>query len=246
VQNVPSVTMKQPQQLCKLLCVVLCLFFLHPMSTTAFSGPIALNVKVSVKPERREDFLKIIQYDAEQTLLTEPGALQFTVGEDVESANIFYFHEQYRTIQDVDFHKSTPHFLKWVEFQTTDPFTEPLMVDLYQCNHEPTPVPMRPAYCLNVQLCIQPEARDEFLKVILNNQQGSRKEPLCLQYDVGENIQTPNVFHFHEQYTGKDDGKEGFNAHAAAPHFAVWEEFASKGAGVFTKDPVVHFFRTVF
>jgi hypothetical protein len=53
------------------------------MSTTAFSGPIALNVKVSVKPERREDFLKIIQYDAEQTLLTEPGALQFTVGEDV-------------------------------------------------------------------------------------------------------------------------------------------------------------------
>jgi quinol monooxygenase YgiN len=59
----------------------------------------------------------------------------------------------------------------------------------------------------------------EFLKVILNNQQGSRKEPLCLQYDFGENLQTPNVFHFHEQYTGKDDGKEGFNAHAAALTF---------------------------
>ena len=229
-----------------LVFILLSLFVVQQMSTTAFSGPIALNVKVSVKPERREDFLNVIQYDAEQTLLTEPGALQFTVGEDVESANVFYFHEQYKTMKDVDFHKGTPHFQKWVEFQATDPFTEALTVDLYQCNHDPTPVPMRPAYCLNVQLCIQPDVRDEFLKVILNNQEGSRKEPLCLQYDFGENIQTPNVFHFHEQYTGEEDGKEGFNAHTAAPHFAVWDEFASKGAGVFVKDPVVNFFRTIF
>ena len=235
----------------------------------AFSGPmIALNVKVSVKPERRQDFLAVIQKDAEQTLLTEPGALQFTVGEDVEKENVFYFHEQYKTMEDVAFHKSTSHFLEWTEFQKTDPFSEALVVDIFQCDSNSnkninsdestlaatsTPnVPIikpsqQPVFCLNVQLCIQPQVRDEFLKVILNNQKGSREEePLCLQYDFGENVSTHNVFHFHEQYVGEDAGKEGFHAHQASPHFAVWEEFAAKGSDVFTKDPVINFYRTIF
>ena len=220
----------------------------------AFSGPIALNVKVCVKPERRHDFLTVIQNDAEQTLLTELGALQFTVGEDVEHENVFYFHEQYKTMQDVDFHTSTSHFLEWTEFQTTDPFSEPLVFDIFQCdnNQEATtrttttpiiPDRPKPVFCLNVKLCIQPQVRDEFLKVVLNNQKGSREdEPLCLQFDFGENVKTPNVFHFHEQYAGK----EGLNAHQTSPHSAVWEEFATKGSAVFTKDPVVNLYRTVF
>ena len=143
---------------------------------------IALNVKVSVKPERRQDFLAVIQKDAEQTLLTEPGALQFTVGEDVEKENVFYFHEQYKTMEDVAFHKSTSHFLEWTEFQKTDPFSEPLVVDIFQCNDRgnkigdesteetATTAPIvptkQPVFCLNVQLCIQPQVRDEFLQVI--------------------------------------------------------------------------------
>ncbi|KAI2497752.1 hypothetical protein MHU86_16747 [Fragilaria crotonensis] len=145
----------------------------------------------------------------------------------------------------------------------TDPFSEPLVVDIFQCNDRSnnvgdesteetattTPIitTKQPVFCLNVQLCIQPQVRDEFLKVILNNQKGSREdEPLCLQYDFGENVNTPNVFHFHEQYVGEDAGKEGFLAHQASPHFAVWEEFAAKGSDVFTKDPVVTLFRTIF
>ena len=38
----------------------------------------------------------------------------------------------------------------------------------------------------------------------------------------GEDTETPNLFHFHEEYRGI----EGFNEHAATPHFAVWDEFA--------------------
>jgi (4S)-4-hydroxy-5-phosphonooxypentane-2,3-dione isomerase len=214
-------------------------------STMAFSGPIALNVKVKVRPEHREEFLSVIQMDARETLRTEPGALQFVIGEDCEERNIFYFHEQYKSLDDVTYHKSTPHFQEWVEFQKTkNPFVDDIRVNLYQCDHEPVPVTRSQSiFCLNVQLCIRPDVREEFLQVIQNNQNGSRgeDEPLCLQYDFGEDLERPNVFHFHEEYIGK----EGFDAHTSSTHFAVWEKFAARGDSVFTEDPIVSFYETI-
>lgn len=56
------------------------------------------------------------------------------------------------------------------------------------------------------------------------------------RYDWGESANEPNTFHFHEQYKGR----KGFEAHAAAPHFKAWEEFASTGP--FTKEPEVNFY----
>jgi quinol monooxygenase YgiN len=94
-----------------------------------------------------------------------------------------------------------------------------------------------------VELCIKEDMRQEFLSVIENNQRGSRAEPLCLQYDFGESTKERNTFYFHEQYTGEDEGKEGFDAHTVAPHFRKWEEFAAKSP--FTKDPAVYFFKTI-
>jgi quinol monooxygenase YgiN len=233
--------MKQLPSVAFLLIVSLC-FFSNSFALM-FTGPIALNVKVSVKPERRAEFLEVITNDAKQTIAVEPGALQFALGEDVDEPNVFYFHEQYKTIGDVDFHKATPHFKEWNDFCATDPFVIPPVVHIFQCSHEAVKVPMRPAFCLNVELCVQPELREEFLAVILNNQKGSQgDEPLCLQYDFGESLDTPNHFYFHEQYTGADAGKEGFDAHKAAPHFAAWEVFAATNP--FTKEPVVSFFRT--
>lgn len=207
--------------------------------TSAFTGPIALNVKVAVKPDRRAEFLTVIQNDAEQTAKTEPGALQFTLGEDTETANTFYFHEQYKDMPAFEAHQKTPHWIQWNEFCQTDPFTADPIVDIYQCNHAPEKVPARTAYCLNVELCIQPDVREEFLATIAQNQQGSHKEPLCLQYDFGESVDTPGSFYFHEEYKGK----EGFDAHASAPHFKVWETFAATDP--FTKPPVVSFYQTM-
>lgn len=92
-------------------------------TTLAFSGPIALNVRVAVKPERRDEFLKVIQKDAQQTVAAEPEALQFTLGEDTETPNVFYFHEQYKNMEALEYHKKTPHFIEWNDFCATDPFT---------------------------------------------------------------------------------------------------------------------------
>jgi quinol monooxygenase YgiN len=92
-------------------------------------------------------------------------------------------------------------------------------------------------YALNVTVCIKPERREEFLVCIRANQHGTlTTEPLALLYDWGESVSEPNTFHFHEQY----QGKAGFDAHAASPHFAAWEKFA--GSEPFTCEPAVVFY----
>ena len=96
-----------------------------------------------------------------------------------------------------------------------------------------------PIVALNVILRIKPQVRDEFLDVILNNQRGTLNkdlEPLALEYTFGEDKEEPNTFHFHEKYIGE----EGIAAHNTAPHFLLWEEFASTNP--FTAPPEVYKF----
>lgn len=97
-------------------------------------------------------------------------------------------------------------------------------------------------FCLNVKLCVKPARRSEFLPCIENNQRGTLNkelEPLAVVYTYGEDTKTPDTFHFHEQYKGK----EGFEAHQKAEHFAVWEKFASSDP--FTEPPRVAFFKEI-
>ena len=48
-------------------------------------------------------------------------------------------------------------------------------------------------------------------------------EPLAIEYVWGEDVDTPNTFHFYEKY----EGRGGFEAHTQAPHFEAWEAFAA-------------------
>ena len=91
-----------------------------------------------------------------------------------------------------------------------------------------------PIFCVNVNLYIKPERKDEFLSVIKKNQLGTlTNEPLAIQYTWGQSVDDPNTFYFHEQY----HGKEGFEAHQKSSHFAVWAEFTKTSP--FSKPPVV-------
>lgn len=220
-------------------------------------GPYCLNVQLCLRPDQRDTFLALIQEDQQQSLTTEPDCLQFVVGEDITTPNIFYLHEEYKTEAAFQHHIQTPHWHKWDDFCQTHPWgfnnnneEATPVVDFYHGTHdiptEPWPRPEHPVYCLNVNLYPKPHVREEFLKVIANNKMGSDSdvEPLCLQYVYGESTETRHVFHFHEEYTGQDEGKEGFEAHTKAPHFAAWEAFANTGEP-FHKPPVVNFFKTI-
>ncbi|EOD25714.1 hypothetical protein EMIHUDRAFT_205801 [Emiliania huxleyi CCMP1516] len=61
-------------------------------------------------------------------------------------------------------------------------------------------------------------------------------EPLAVEYVWGEDVDQPNTFHFYEKY----EGRRGFEAHQATPHFAAWEVFAASDP--FTSPPVVEFY----
>lgn len=97
-------------------------------------------------------------------------------------------------------------------------------------------------YCLNVNLYIKPEKREEFIAVIKQNQAGTlANEPLAKLYTWGESTTSPNTFHFQEQYTNIT----GFEAHTKSKHFSIWEQFASTLDSPFSRPPEIFFFEEI-
>jgi autoinducer 2-degrading protein len=74
---------------------------------------IALWVKVRVKPEGRERFLKAIEVDADGSERDEPGCMRFNVLRDREDPNVYYFYEVYRDEAALEAHRAAPHYAVW-------------------------------------------------------------------------------------------------------------------------------------
>ena len=74
---------------------------------------LALWVKVRVKPEERDRFLKAIEVDAIGSERDEPGCLSFNVLQDEEDPNVYYFMEVYRDEAALEAHRAAPHYAVW-------------------------------------------------------------------------------------------------------------------------------------
>jgi quinol monooxygenase YgiN len=74
---------------------------------------IALWVKVRVKPEARERFLKAIEVDALGSEKDEPGCARFNVLQDQKDQNVYYFFEVYRDEAAIEAHRAAPHYAVW-------------------------------------------------------------------------------------------------------------------------------------
>src|SRR5213082_113448 len=74
---------------------------------------IALWVKVRVKPEGRERFLKAIEVDALCSERDEPGCLRFNVLQDAQDQNVYYFYEAYCDEAALEAHRAAPHYAVW-------------------------------------------------------------------------------------------------------------------------------------
>jgi quinol monooxygenase YgiN len=97
-------------------------------------------------------------------------------------------------------------------------------------------------FCVNAQLCVRPELRDEFLAIVAalkRHADDPDDEPLCIQFTYGESIHTPNTIHLHEQYIGANGGLQGFQAHEASPHLEPCRKFMATRHPAFTKPPVM-------
>ena len=74
---------------------------------------LALWVKVRVKPDMREKFLKAIEHDAIHSEGDEPGCLRFNVLQDQKDQNVYYFYEVYKDQAAIEAHRAAPHFAVW-------------------------------------------------------------------------------------------------------------------------------------
>jgi autoinducer 2-degrading protein len=79
-------------------------------------------VEVNVKPERLNDFLDLIKYDAEHSENDEPGCLRFDVLRDTEDAHKFFYYEVYKDAGARAAHRETPHFKRYAA-ESADMFT---------------------------------------------------------------------------------------------------------------------------
>ena len=76
---------------------------------------ISLIVKIRIKPEHRQTFLKAIEVDALGSEGDEPGCLRFNVLQDEADENVYYFYEVYKDEAAVEAHRAAPHYAVWRE-----------------------------------------------------------------------------------------------------------------------------------
>lgn len=69
---------------------------------------------------------------------------------------------------------------------------------------------------------------EEFLKMIANNANESRKEPGCLKFDVLRDQSNSNKFWFYEVY----ENKEAVEFHKTQSHYQGWADFKESGGVV--------------
>ena len=74
---------------------------------------LAMWVKVRVKPEERERFLKAIEVDALGSERDEGGCMRFNVLQDTQDENVYYFYEVYRDEVAFEAHRAAPHYAVW-------------------------------------------------------------------------------------------------------------------------------------
>jgi quinol monooxygenase YgiN len=87
---------------------------------------LALWVKVRIKPDMRDKFLKAIEQDALGSERDEPGCFRFNVLQDEKDANVYYFYEVYKDQAALEAHRAAPHYAVWrAAADTLDGPTEP-------------------------------------------------------------------------------------------------------------------------
>ena len=72
-------------------------------------------VEVNVKPERLDEFLELIKYDAEHSENDEPDCLRFDVLRDTQDPHRFFYYEVYKDEAARMAHRETPHFKHYAE-----------------------------------------------------------------------------------------------------------------------------------
>ena len=80
---------------------------------------LAIFVKVRIKPDKRDKFLKAIEHDQIHSEGDEPGCLRFNVLQDQKDQNLYYFYEVYKDQAAIEAHRGAPHYAVWRDRKST-------------------------------------------------------------------------------------------------------------------------------
>jgi (4S)-4-hydroxy-5-phosphonooxypentane-2,3-dione isomerase len=69
-------------------------------------------VRLEVKPERVDDFLKLVSFNAAESR-KEPGNLRFDVLRSIDNPTLYRLYEVYGDEAAVAAHQASPHYAKW-------------------------------------------------------------------------------------------------------------------------------------
>jgi autoinducer 2-degrading protein len=69
-------------------------------------------VRLEVKPDRVDDFLKLVSFNASESR-KEPGNLRFDVVRSIDNPTLVRLYEVYRDEAAVAAHQATSHYAKW-------------------------------------------------------------------------------------------------------------------------------------
>ena len=73
----------------------------------------ALVVSLTVKSDKREQFLAAAQDDSTSSVRDEPGCLRFDVLQDGKDPNHFFFYEVYQDDAAIAAHRTMAHYSRW-------------------------------------------------------------------------------------------------------------------------------------
>ena len=73
----------------------------------------AIWVTVKIKPERREQFLSVIEDDSICSVRDEPGCVRFDVLQEQSDPDTYHFYEVYHDEAAFQAHMKTPHLERW-------------------------------------------------------------------------------------------------------------------------------------
>jgi (4S)-4-hydroxy-5-phosphonooxypentane-2,3-dione isomerase len=76
---------------------------------------IAIFASISIKPNRREQFLSTITGTARSSVRDEPGCVRFDVFQDAIDENRYHIYEVYTNEAAFEAHLSTPHAKRAME-----------------------------------------------------------------------------------------------------------------------------------
>ncbi len=85
----------------------------------------AVLVKLRIKPENVDDFMREVLADARGATQKEPGCLQFNVIKHESEPTSVMLYEIYKSKADYENHRTMPHYIKWrdavKDFYTSPP-----------------------------------------------------------------------------------------------------------------------------